>query len=132
MPTLPFSYDLLKTVAFLVVLGWGVRHYIQKLQDNLKEFMRSLIAELIKSTDAKLKYRDEQIKLMNRHHQFERHRTTRLALATAELGAIAFFPGPQASRTEQTRIIESLRDIAVSRGIEPEDLEKLNDEWSAS
>lgn len=132
MPTLPFSYDLLKTVAFLVVLGWGVRHYIQKLQDNLKEFMRSLIAELVRTTDAKLRYRDEQMKLMNRHYQFERHRTTRLALATAELGTAVFFPGPTSSRTEQDRILESLRDIAISRGIEPEDLEKLNDEWTPS
>jgi 3-keto-L-gulonate-6-phosphate decarboxylase len=132
MPTLPFSYDLLKTVGFLIVLGWAARHYIQKLQDNLKEFMRELIAELIKATDAKLAYRDQQIKTVNRHYQMERHRTTRLALATAELGTAIFFPGPTPSRTEQNRIIESLRDIAVSRGIEPEDLEKLNEDWSAS
>lgn len=131
MPTLPFSYDLLKTVVFLLVLGWGARHYIQKLQDNLKEFMRALIAELIKTTDAKLAYRDQQIKIINKHHQMERHRTTRLALATAELGTAIFFPGPIPSRSEQNRIIESLRDIAVSRGIEPEDLEKLNEDWSA-
>jgi hypothetical protein len=131
MPTLPFSYDLLKTIAFLVVLGWGVRHYIQKLQDNLKEFMRSLIAELIRATDAKLAYRDQQLNLINRKFQIERHRTTRLALATVELGTAAFFPGPQISHTERSRIIESLRDIAVSRGIEPEDLEKLDEDWSA-
>ena len=131
MPNLPFSYDLLKTVAFLIVLGWGVRHYIQKLQDNLKEFMRSLIAELMKSTNAELALRDQRIKIVNRKCEIERHRMTRLALATAEMGTVVFFPGPKASHTEQMRIIEALRDIAVSRGIEPEDLEKF-DEWTPS
>lgn len=132
MPNLPVSYDLLKTVAFLIVLGWAARHYIQKLQDNLKEFMRELIAELIKATDAKLAYRDQQMKMVNRKFQTERHRTTRLALATAELGTAVFFPGPSPSRTEQNRIIEALRDIAVSRGIESEDFEKLDEDWNPS
>src|ERR1700679_4258967 len=98
MPNLP--YDLLKSIGFLVVLGWAARHYIQKLQDNLKEFMRELIAELIKSTNTKFEYRDGQIRTLNRNFQMERHRTTQLALATAELGAVVFYPGPAASRTE--------------------------------
>ena len=117
---------------FLLALGWGARHYFAKVVEELKEFTRGLIAELIKATNTKFAYRDEQIRLLNRHHQMDRHRVTQLALTTAELGAVIMFPGPTPSRAEQDRVLKALQNIAVQRGIEPEELEKLNDDWTPS
>jgi len=123
-------YWYAKAGAFLFCGGWVARHYLHRFTESMREFMRSMIAELIKSTNTQFAYRDEQIRSINREVQRQKHRITALSLANVEFSTSLLFPGDSSelNRHERIRMIDHFRNIATQTSIESEDFQKIDEE----
>ena len=118
-----------KAAGILLFSGWMAHHYVNKFTENMKEFMRDMVAELIRSTDAKLKYRDSQTQIIKQELNKQKHRVTALSLATLELSTELLLPGPlPMGHDSRVEMIRTLQNIATQRSIEPEDQIRIEEE----